>query len=372
MDTELDDRQALLKKVAREFLEKEYPLTLSRQIESTEAGYSKELVQKMAGLGWLGLAIPEKYGGSGGDVIDLILLYEELGRLLACGPHFNSAVLCGQIILAGGSERQKTDWLPRIVRGEALFTLAIDEHEGGYGASAITAAVQDGVLRATKVFVPYSRVADFMICAARTRPGAGEEGISLYVLEAGRSGISHSPLLTITGEKQGEVAFDARVSADDLLGEPHHGWAAVKKALPAALLVQCTEMVGGGEKAMEMAVEYAKQRVQFGRPIGNFQAVQHMCADMKALVDGARYITYRAASKLCSGEAFPPEVAMAKALCSSMYRRVTKDAHQIFGGLGFTMEHDINRYYRRVKALELALGDTDYHVREVSRLAGLS
>lgn len=373
MDFGLDEKQEILKKMARDFFDKKCPKSLVREAEASELGYSLELYRSMVDLGWLGIALPEKYGGSGGDWADLTILYEEIGRALVPGPHFTSAVLCAQIILARGTEEQKKRLIPSLSSGKAIATLALYETDVGYSPAAISfSATPEGdgfIMGGTKLFVPFAHIADFFLCVTRTKNPASAEGITLLMVKAKTSGMSLRPLVTLAGDKQSEVHFEG-VKALELLGEVHEGWLPLQGALQKGIVVQCAEMVGGAQKALEMAVDYAKQRIQFGRPIGSFQVIQHKCADMVVAVDGARYITYAAACKVKEGDNFAHEVAMAKAYASTAYRRVTKEAHQIFAGVGFMLEHDINLYYRRAKALELNLGDVDYQVMEVARRMG--
>jgi alkylation response protein AidB-like acyl-CoA dehydrogenase len=372
MDLSLNEGQKMLKNTARRFLEKECPKSLVREVATSDKGYSPQLHLKMAELGWLGMGIPEEYGGIGGDFIDLVILYEEMGRALVPGPHFITSIVCVSAILDAGTEEQKTAMLPRIADGQLLLTLAQYELDGGYGAASITLpAVQEGpdyVLDGVKLFVPFAHVADYFICATRTGKGdLDKDGITLFLVDARTPGISHSPLVTIADDKQSEVVFqNVRVPASNMLGPPGGGWNILQKAVQKGIVMQCAEMVGGAEKAMEMAIDYSKQRIQFGRPIGSFTAIQHSCADMVVYVEGARCITYEAACKICDGDRLAREAHMAKAFAGNAYRLVTSGCHQIFGGVGYMVDHDMHLYYRRAKALELALGDVDYHVRELA------
>ena len=372
MDFRFDEKQEMLKKTARGFFEKECPKSLVREAEAGELGYSKGLWSKMAELGWLGLGIPVEYGGSGGDFVDLVALYEEIGRGLVPGPHFVSAIVCAQIILGCGSETQKRALLPRIARGESVVTLAMYEFDTGDTASAIelraTRIKQGYLLEGTKLFVPYANLCDHLVCVGRTRVGGGEGGITLFLVDAKSPGISLAPLLTLAGDKQSEVTFaQVRVSNGDILGPLHGGWLPLRQSLQKANVLQCAEMVGAAQKALEMAVDYAKQRVQFGRPIGAFQAIQHKCAEMVTNLEAARYLTYEAACSVRDGDTLTPQVAMAKVLASTACRRVTKEAHQIFAGAGLMAEHDLNFYYRRVKGIELNLGGVNHQVKEVAQ-----
>ncbi len=373
MDLNLNENQKMFRRTARDFLEKECPRTPLREAETSAEGYSKQLQRKMAELGWLGLGIGEEYGGSGGDLIDMVVLYEELGRALVPGPHFISAVVCGQTILRCGSEEQKETLLPRIARGELVATLAQYEAGGDYSPSSLGfPAVPDGrgyLLEGTKMFVPYAHVCDYLICAARTDgERAGGNGITLFLVDGKAPGLACTPLVTLAGDKQSEVIFrNVRVPRESILGALHGGWLPLNEALQIGMVLQCAEMAGGAEKVLELTVNYMKERVQFNRPLGSFQAIQHHCANMAVNMDATRCITYEAACKVRNGEVLAPEVAMAKSFASTAYRQVTNVAHQLFGGAAYVVEHDLNFYYRRAKALEVALGDVRFQTDEVAR-----
>jgi alkylation response protein AidB-like acyl-CoA dehydrogenase len=232
-----------------------------------------------------------------------------------------------------------------------------------------TKATQEGdsyVISGTKLFIPDAHVADRIICVARTGEGAEpEEGITLFLVDGKSPGISHTLLKTIASDKQCEVVFDkVKVPKENIIGEVDKGWGVVEKVLRWAAVAKCAEMVGGAQQVLDMTVEYAKERVQFDRPIGSFQAIQHHCANMATDVDGCRLITYQAAWMLNEGLLCPKEVAMAKAWVSDAYRRVAALGHQVHGGIGFTKDHDMQLYFRRAKAGELAYGDADFQ-REV-------
>jgi alkylation response protein AidB-like acyl-CoA dehydrogenase len=229
------------------------------------------------------------------------------------------------------------------------------------------------VLKGTKLFVSDAHVADWLVCVARTSEGRKpEDGITLFLVDARSPGIKYDVLKTIASDKQCEVAFnDVKISAGDVIGKTDHGWEVVDRTLRRAAVGKCIEMVGGAQAALEMTIQYAKDRVQFGRPIGSFQAVQHHCANMATDVDGSRMIAYEAAWMMSEGLLCAKEAAMAKAWVSDAYRRVVALGHQIHGGIGFTMDHDMQLYYRRAKAAELAYGDGDFHRESVAALMGI-
>lgn len=376
MDLELSEDQKMLRATARDFLAKECPKQFVREMEQDEKGYSPQLWLKMAQLGWLGLPFPERYGGGGGSFLDLVILLEEMGRACLPGPFLSSVVLSGLPILAAGSEEQKQQFLPAIARGK-IFTLALTEADGSYEAASIKTRAapdkDDYVIGGTKLFVPDAHIADYLLCLTRTKEGSsGAEGLSLFIVDAKNPGISYTPLITIASDKQCEVVFGkARVPITDILGDLDQGWEVVEKTLQYAAIAKCAEMVGAAQQVLEMSVDYAKQRVQFDRPIGSFQAIQHHCANMLIDIDGMRYLAYQAAWLLSEGLPAAKEVAMAKAWVSQAIRRVTALGHQIHSGVGYTMDHDLQLYFRRGKAAEVLFGDANFHRELIANQLGL-
>jgi alkylation response protein AidB-like acyl-CoA dehydrogenase len=370
MDLGLSEEQEMLKNAARDFLEKEVPEKYVRDMEEDEKGYSPEVWSKMAGLGWQGLIIPESYGGSDFGFLDLVVLLEEFGRALVPGP-FIPTVLATLAILEGGSEDQKKQYLPKIASGEQIGTLAVTEPSARWDAEGIQLKAEksgDGyTLNGTKLFIPDAHVSDFMVVAARTG-GSGESGITLFVVDTKSAGITTTVLKTIASDKQCEVKFEnVKVLASAVLGAEGQGWKTLEQVQLKATVAECAYLVGLAQMDFEISVNYAKERVQFGRPIGSFQAIQHKCADMVTDVDGARFITYRAAWSVAEGE---PDAAlnvhMAKAWCSDATRRVVAHGQQIHGGIGFTKDYKIQLFFRRQKRSELMWGDGDFHREAVA------
>ena len=377
MDLGFDESQQMLKNSAREFLEQECPISLVRAMEDDERGYTQELWRKIANLGWLGLAIPEQYGGMGLTYFDLVLILEEMGRALLSGPFFSTVVLAGMTILEGGSEAQKQELFPQIARGDVIATLALTEPSATYEPSGIQATAtlegSDFVLTGTKLFVPDAKAADTLIVAARTRTsGDPAQGVTLFLLDARAPGVTITPLKTIADDKQAEVELkDVRVASGAVVGQVDEGWTTISRVLDMAAVGKCAEMLGGADRVLEMTVSYVKERVQFGRPVGSFQAVQHHCANMATDVEGCRYVAYHAAWRVSEGLPAAREVAIAKAWISDAYRRVCALAHQSHGGIGFTKEYDLQLFSRRAKVAELAYGDSDYHRELVASEIGL-
>jgi alkylation response protein AidB-like acyl-CoA dehydrogenase len=377
MDFELTQSQKMLSKTARDFLERECPKALVREMEADDRGYSPQLERKMADLGWFGLVFPEKYGGSGGDFVDLMVLLEEMGRALLPSIFFPTVVLGGLSILKVGSEEQKQRFLPQIAEGKTSFTLAFTEPDSGYSADSIKVDAvtdKDGyVINGVKLFVPYAHVADFIICAAKAKKKQMPlEGISLFIVDGKSSDLTCNMLETIAMDKQSEVIFsNVRVTAENMLGELHNGWADVEKLLQQATIALCAEMIGGAQKVLEMTVDYAKQRVQFGRPIGSFQIIQSHCVDMLTLLEDSRLLAYEAGWMISQGLTCTKEVSMAKARASEAYQTITALGHEVHGGVGYAIEHDMNLYFRRAKSAETMFGDADFHRERVAEELGL-
>ena len=378
MDFELGEEQVMLKTSARDFLEKECPKQMVRDMMEDERGYSPELWKKMADLGWLALAFPEEYGGVGSSFLDLAVLLEEMGRALVPSPFVPTVVLAGRPILSAGTGEQKKQFLPKIASGDIILTLAFMELNGSLEASGIAAeAVPSGddfIINGTKLFVPDAHVADYLLCAARTKDGLNkEEGITLFLVDAATAGINTEVLKTITGEKLCEVIFrNVAVPRSNMLGELDQGWPIMKRALAEAAVAECAWMVGGARCVLEMAVDYAKERVQFGRPIGSFQAIQHKCSNMAIELEGATSINYYAAWAVSENDpGLTLAASMAKAWCSDIYKHVAGEGIQIHGGIGFTWDHDVHLYFKRAKASEVAFGDGDYHREKVARILNI-
>ena len=377
MDLSLSEEQEMLRKAARDFLTDKCPKTLVKEMEEDEKGYSPQLWQEMAELGWLGLAFPEKYGGSEMQFLDLLILLEEMGRACLPGPFFSTVVLGGLPILDIGSEEQKQEYLPQIADGKAIFTLALTEPSGRYDAAAVEVkAVADGddyVINGTKLFVPDAHIADCLLCVARTdEQAAPEDGITLFLVDGKSPGIGYTMLKTIASDKLCEVVFDqVRVPKKNILGQLNQGWREVQKIIERAAVAKCCEMVGGMQQVLEMTVDYAKERKQYDRPIGSFQVIQHYCANMATDVDGSRFCTYQAAWMLSEGLPCTKEAAIAKAWTGDAYRRVLALAHQIHGAIGVTMDHDLHFYTARAQAAAATLGDADFYREIVAREAGL-
>ena len=408
MNLDWSESQQLLRKTARDFFARESPPAKVKQLEKTPSRHDPDLWRKMASLGWLSLPFPEKYGGANGSFLDVVALLEELGRAAIVSPFLSSVVLSGVLLLKAGTDAQKERLLPAIATGSSIVAVALCEQDASYEAQDVqlTAAPaplslegrepalsplspggrgikgegdmnperpQHGwKLTGAKLFVLDGMAADHFIVAARTKPGKGPAGISLFLVDATSPGITRAPLASFGGEAQAEVRFDNVVVPDDaLLGPLHKGWPLVRAYLRCGALAMCAQMVGGAQQALDMTVAYAKQRIQFGRPIGSFQAIQHKCADMATDVDTARYLTYYAAWKQDAKQQNALEISQAKAWLSDAYRRVAREAHQVHAGIAYVDDHDLQLYFRRAKSSEVLFGDADYHLKEVAALLRL-
>jgi len=377
MDISLSEEQELLQGSARDFLQQECPIRLVRAMEEDEKGYDPDLWRQMAELGWLGLVLPEPYEGSGGSMMDLAVLLEEFGRALVPGPFVPTAVLTALPILWAGTGPQKERYLPRLAQGELIGTLAWHEPSATSQPAGIetTASLQgaDYVLSGTKLCVPYAHVVDYLLTVARTGAGTDPaDGITLFLVDAKSPGLTTTALGTIADDHQCEVVLDhVRVPTSQVIGEPGAGWQLVEQLRQHGAVAKCAEMVGIAQQAFEISLNYAKTRVQFGRPIGSFQAIKHKLANMVIDVDGSRYVTYRAAWLLSEGLPAAQEIAAAKAWTNEACRRVVKEGQQLHGGIGYTKEYDLQLYTRRAKAAEIAFDDSDTHREAVAAYLGL-
>ena len=368
MDFALSAEQELLKKEARHFLETECPKSMVKKLEASELGYSPEMWKKMADLGWLGLILPEAYGGVGGSLLDLAVMLEEVGRTTAPSPIFSTMVMGVLPILEAGNEQQKKHLLPRVANGEVLLTMALAEPEADYQPQYLSTHAthhKDGVfsITGTKLFVQNAHTANYLLVVARTgKVNAAGDGISIFIIDSDTSGVASTPLITIAADKQFEVMLDkVPCSNNDVLGGLNKGWPIVESTLRKATALQCVEMVGVAHKALELTASYAATRIQFARPIGSFQAVQHRLADMLTDVESARWLSYQAVWRLDKGLPAAREVSIAKAWTSDACQRVVSGAHHIHGGVGFDVDYDLHYHFRWSKALELNLGSAPIH-----------
>ena len=374
MDLSLTEQQEMLRRTARDFLAGNCTKDYVRRMEEDEKGYSRELWEQMTQLGWMGLVFPEEYGGSGLGFLDLVLLLEEMGGACSPGPFFSTVVLGGLPILHMGTEEQKQELLPRIADGEMIFCFALSEPDVDYELDCVSVtAALDGdcyIINGTKLFVHHAHVADYLICVARDN--TSNKQLGLFLIDARTPGINCTSLRTLSADKQYEVTLtNAKVPKQSLLGGQAQSYSEIDRTLQYASVGKCAEMIGGAQQVLDMTVDYAKQRVQFGHQIGSFQAIQHYCANMLIDVTSSRLITYRAASMLSEGIMCAKDVSIAKAWVGEAFRRVCMLAHQVHGAVGITKDHDLQLYTRRAKAAEVILGDADAHREVVATEIGL-
>ncbi len=373
MDLSLTPSQEALKSDAREFFERECPTSLVREMERDERGYSADMWERMAALGWMGLPLPERYGGSGGSLTDLAVLLEEFGRALVPGPFFNSVAIVGLTILDAGSEGQKADILPRIADGSLIATAALLEEDARYLPEAIAMSIErrdgESVLNGTKMFVEYANSADLTLTPVRNSEGC----LALALIPASAHGISATSLDSIARDRQFALRFeDVSLPADAILGGDGDGWPALKRALDRASMLHCAQSVGGAQRVLEMTVDYTKQRVQFDRPIASFQSVQHDCADMVIAIDSARLAVYQAITRIEDGQDADKEIALAKTLANHAYKWTTLTAQQVHGGIAFMEEYDLQLWTRRAKVAELKFGPSSAFAETFAQSMGLA
>ncbi len=374
MEYKLSSEQNILKESAHKLLAKECTSDFVREMAVDEKGFSQKLWDKMAELGWMSLLIPEKYNGSGISFIDLAVVLSEMGHACMSGPFFSSVVPGGLTVLEAGNEEQKTEILTEMADGKRILTLAWLEENGIYTQESVklTADQKDDrfILSGVKLFVQDAHVADTIICAART--GDQPQDLSLFLVDSKTAGIDIQLLETMAGDKQCEVVFNqVEVPKTNLLGELNQGGAVLEKVLLKSSVAKCAEMNGGAKKVLDMAVDYAKGRKQFGKPIGAFQAVQHHCANMLTYADTIKYLMFQAAWKIDSGQPFEMEASICKAWVSDSYRKLVALGHQIIGGMGFMEEYDLQLYFKQAKTAEQMYGNADYHRELVAQKMGM-
>jgi alkylation response protein AidB-like acyl-CoA dehydrogenase len=371
MDLDFTKQQAMLRKSVAEFLVKECPFDKVREIEDSDSGFDAKIWNKMAGLGWIEMYFPEEFGGLGDPFLDVAILMEEMGKKAFPSPFFSTVIVCGSILLEAGSEQQKKKLIPKIAKGKLIMALAQYEADASYLESGIQMpARKEGdkyVLSGQKFFVLDANIAHKLIVPARTR-----QGVTLFVVDTGAEGIGCRKMLTIGKDNNCVVTFqDVVVSADDIIGTPGRGWEILEKIAPRATVAKCAEMVGGCGESIEMTAAYAKQRVQYGSPIGAFQAIQHYMANMQLGYDTSLYYLHKVAWMIDEKMDCTREASALKAYVNEQYKFITDRAVQIQGGIGTTREFNIGLFYRRAKAFEYVMGDTNYHHEKIVHALGL-
>jgi len=369
---DFDEDQEELRQTVRRFLEHSCAEADVRRLMATDLGYDEAVWAQMAGqLGLHGLAIPEEYGGAGFGFVELGIVLEEMGRVLLGAPFFASAVMAAELLMAAGDEQARKDYLPAIASGETIATVALTESDGQWQESSITLrAVQSGGtwrLSGAKTFVPDGFSAGLILVVART-----DDGIGVFAVDGDADGLVRELLPTMDQtRKQARLDFDSVPARP--IGDADDAWPAVSRMLEVAAVGLAAEQVGGAQRALEMAVEYAKLREQFGRPIGSFQAIKHKCASMLVAVESMKSAAYYGLWAVASGDRELPVVSsIAKVCCSDGYTMVAAENIQIHGGIGFTWEHPAHLYFKRARSSRILLGAPDYHREIIARLAGIS
>lgn len=360
MNFDFSDEQKQLRDEVRKFLAEKCPPKAVRTVLDGKAPYDRELWQGLAELGCLGVAIPEEFGGAGAGHLELCVIAEEMGRALAPVPFSSTVYLAAEALLLAGTDAQKRKWLPAIAKGEAIGTLALFEGKGNPSPQAIKLAASGNLLNGTKMPVPDGAIADFAIVAARTASSGRETDISLFLAELKSAGVEVKTLGNIDPTRgQAEIVF-ANCKAEPL-GRPGEGWSLLSQVLDRAAVLTAFEQVGGADRALEMGRDYALDRIAFGRPIGSFQAVKHMLADMYVSATLARSNCYYGAWALSTNSSDLPEAAAsARISATQAFQHCAKNNIQVHGGMGFTWEFDCHMYYRRANALALGLGSLSY------------
>ena len=370
MNFAFSEEQEEFRRQVRKWLEQNAPTPVVRQLMETESGFDRDLWEETANLGWQAMAIPEEHGGAGFGYLELVILFEEMGRSLFPAPFLSTIGLAMPLISDLGSDEQRKEILSAIAAGEKTVAVAFTEPSGQWDPVLVeTAAVADGdrwLIEGRKSFVVDGASADDLLVSART-----EEGVGVFLVAGDSDGVERRGLETLDQtRKLAEVTFSGAKAA--LIGEPEHGVGALRRMLDKAIVLLAAEQVGGAQKCLEMSVEYAKTRHQFGRPIGSFQAIKHKCADMLVQVESAKSAAYYAGWAASEDNDELATVApLAKSYCSEAYFFCASENIQIHGGIGFTWEHDAHLYFKRAKSSQLLFGDPAYHRARLGDLLGI-
>jgi alkylation response protein AidB-like acyl-CoA dehydrogenase len=360
MDMGFTSEQEILRKSIAEFLSKECPYERVKELEESAEGYSPELWLKIAELGWLEMILPEEYGGFGDPFTNMVIVLEEIGRAAFPSPFFSTIIQCGLIILEGGTDEQKRTLLGQIAKGKLIMAQARYEEDASYLKSGINMRAEASgngyILNGTKMFVNDANIAQKLIVAARTK----DTGITLFLVDAKDPGITISKMPTIAMDNSCEVLFkDVTVSGENIIGNPGKGWEILEKISAKAMVAKAAEMIGGCKASINMTADYAKKRIQYGKPIGGFQIIQHYMANMLLGYDTSFNYLYKVAWMIDEDMKCAKEASALKAQVNEQYKFITERSVQIHGGVGTTREFNPGLFYRRAKAFEFAEGDTD-------------
>ncbi len=371
MDISLNEDQVMLRETAISFAREVIPAARIRALETDERGFDQDTWKKIAQMGWAGAVLPERYGGSEAGLLDMALIIEALAIGAIPSPLFSTVIEAGLLLLEGGSEAQRSAWLPRIAEGDAILSTAIMESSGGLRPTDIRlgiAPVGNGFsINGTKLFVRDAAVAEVVVVAGRS--GDKLEEITLLMVPFDSPGLKRERMIVAGGELLWQITFNnVGVDADAVIGEVNGAWPHIARLHQRGAAFKSAELVGIGQAALDLTVDYAKTRQQFGGPIGRFQAVHHHVADMYRDLEVSRLLAWQAAAALGEGMDSRREVSMAKAKISEVIPAVTRMAHQIHGAIGYYRDYPLELYYHRAIAAQASYGDAAYHRRVLSNL----
>lgn len=376
IDLSLNEDQVLVQASANEFFRNRSPIGAVRDLLSGDRGYSPELWREMAGLGWLGITYPEAYGGTGGTFLHLYPIYEEMGRFLVPSPHLDTVVVTGETLLQAGTEAQKEEVLPAIAAGDRIVSLAVQEPDGSFGPGGISCSAArrggDHRVTGTKLLVGYAPSASSFLCVARTAEGTGTDGISLFLVDAHAAGVSYTALPNIAGNALFAVSFDdVAVPAEHLVGPPGGGWGPLSAAMAKGAVLQTATIVGAASSVLDMTAGYARDREQFGSPIGRYQAVQYLVSDILIDLHRADLLARQAAFRIDAGKPFEREAAIAAAFGKRAAAHLHRQAHEVHAGVAFIVEHDLTLFSRQSKFWENNLGNARYYEEILATTMGI-
>ncbi len=373
MDFAFKKEQELIKKSAREFFEKECPKDKVRELKADPRGYDPAIWKKMTSLGFLGLVIPEKYGGTEGNFIDLMLFMEEMGRNIVPSPFFSTVALCGMPLLKFGTDEQKEVFLPGIAEKGKIWSFAQTEQRATHEPDDIhlsaTLDKNGYCLNGTKLFVPYASAADYFLVVARTSQNKNsEDGITLCIVDSKTDGINIDIIPTTARDNRCEVKFNnVNIPKENILGKPDKGWEIVEYIFQNTAVLKAAEMSGGAQAVFSIVNKYAKERKQFDKPIGSFQAVQFKLVDLLTDIDELKYLVHEAAWHINEGRPSAKLNSMAKAKANSVYHDVCYHGIFLHGAIGWTEEMDIGLYHLRTRSFEFDGGGTDLHLEAIAK-----